>query len=208
MADLALDFRLPEALVALGLFLGDRRGVVGNAEVAAAHHDRVTACRPPMAGELLPFIVEEIVKGIIGGVELVDVARFVQLLHEFGVGKNDVERAGRRLGDQRQHVVAAGIVLRLELDVVGGLELGNHIGLAMAIPGEHVELDGLRPGAIDVGHRRADRRCRHAVFQHFAAARLGNLWIFHGCSPICGALQIRIARMVCSLIQYFAPMEN
>ena len=42
------------------------------------------------------------------------------------IRQDDVIGAGRRLGDERHHVVAAGIVLGLELDVVGRLEGADH----------------------------------------------------------------------------------
>ncbi|MCY1437005.1 hypothetical protein D9M71_531500 [compost metagenome] len=90
---------------------------------------------------------EEVVEGIVGGVEALDVVGGLELLHVFGVGKDQVEGAGRRLGDQPEHVVAAGVVLGADLDAVLALEVGDDVRLRVAGPGEDHQLFFRRVGA-------------------------------------------------------------
>jgi hypothetical protein len=115
--------------------------------------------------------MQHVVEVVVGRVQFLDIAGRIELLHELAIRQDDVIGAGRRLGDQAQHVVAACIILRLELHVVGRFELANDVGLAMAIPGQHVDLDRVSPCTADERHR---QRSRAAIPQHVAARRRQN----------------------------------
>ena len=156
MAELAGQARVPEHVIGRGLGLGQGVGVVGHAQKAEAGDDRIQPVAVPMAGEFLE-LREEFVEGVIRGVQGLDIAGRVQLLDIFGIRQDHVEGARRGLRDQAQHVVAAGIVFRHELDVVGGLEFGHHVGFGMAVPGQHGQFRGRRKGAPRQ-HRRGQRR--------------------------------------------------
>ena len=175
VAELALDLRLPEHLVGHRLVVGDGGGVVADAEVAEAHHHGIELAVLPVAGELLEVIIEHVVEGIIRRIHLLDVARRIQLLHELRIRQDDVIGAGGRLRDQRHHVVAARIILGLELHVVGGFELANHVGLAVAIPGQHVDLDRVGPGAADIGRAQGGGCGGRAIFENVAAIGLQDV---------------------------------
>ena len=153
--DFAGQFRVPEHVVVGGFSFGQRVGVVGDTKEAEAGDQREQLAILPVAGELLEF-GEVVVQRIVGRVQLFNIARTVQRLNVFGVRQDHVEGAGWGLRDQAKHVVAASVVFRHELHVVLGLELGHDIGLGMAIPSQHVQLDRLRICAA-AKHRRRQR---------------------------------------------------
>ena len=145
MTDLAGQLLRPVDVVGRSLLLGDRVRVVGDPQEAKPGQDREQLAVLPVAGKLLELrkVIGEIV---IRRVQLLDVPGGVQLLNVFGIRQDDVEGPWRRLGDQPKHIVAARIVLRLELYVVLSLEGGDDIGLGVAVPGEHGELNRLSEG--------------------------------------------------------------
>ena len=153
MPDLALHFRLPEAGIAHRFFGRNGVLVVGHAEMTKPDHHRIQLSISPMPWKLREILIQHVIERIVGGFKLFDISCCVQLLHKLAIRKNDVVGARGRLRNQSQQVVAAGIVFRLELDVVRGLELGNDVRLAMAIPGQHIDLSRRGPGARDKGCR-------------------------------------------------------
>ena len=109
--------------------------VVGHAEMTEAGDDRVEPAVLPVAGEPGEVVMEHVVEGVVRRVQLVDqIAAFDEDAGVLRIGVNDVEGAGRRLRERRQHVVAAGVILRLELDVVLRLECFDHVGLGQPVP--------------------------------------------------------------------------
>ena len=93
----------------------------------------------------------EVLEGIVGGVHLVDEAGVAQLHDVLTVRENDVVGSGRRLVDERQHLLAAHILLAHDLDAVLLLEgfddervgvarpaqIGQRILLRTGIPADH-----------------------------------------------------------------------
>ena len=114
--------------------------------MAEAHHHRIELAVGPVAREFGEVLIQHVVERIVGGVQLFDISGRVQLLHEFTVREDDVVGAWGRLRDQAQHVVSTGVVFRLELHVVGRLELGDDVRLTMAIPCQHVDFCRRGPG--------------------------------------------------------------
>ena len=133
--------------------------------MAETYHHRKQLAVLPMSGKFGEILIEHVIKRIVGGVHLLDIAGCVQLLHELAIRQDDVIGAGGRLRDQPQHIVTAGIIFRLELDVVGCLEFGNDVRLAMAVPGQHVDLGRRGPGPRNEGGR---QRCRRTICQRLA----------------------------------------
>ena len=144
VSDLARNLGIPEALVTHGVVGRDRGRVVTDAQVSETGHHRKERVAIPVTREPGEVLVQHVVKRVVVRVEGLDIAGRVQLLHEFGVREDDVVGARGRLGDQRQHVVATGVILGLELHIVGFLERAHDVGLAVAVPGEHVDLGRLR----------------------------------------------------------------
>ena len=119
------------------------------------------------------ILVVEITHVVLTRIHWVNIARFLEQFDEFPIGKNEIIGAGGRLGDECQHVVATGIVLGLDLDVVHGFKLFNHIGLTMPVPGNHVQFSCGVSAWRHEDHRHAKRagsRDRAGAFQDFPAA--------------------------------------
>ena len=134
--------------------------------MADLEHRRIEGAVLPVAGEVREILVQHVVEREIAGIQRLDIAGGVQLLDEFRVRQDHIVGAGRGLRDQRHHVVAARIVFGLELHIVGFLERADDVGLAVAVPSQHVEFRRACPGAPD-----ERRRQGHAAggLQHAAA---------------------------------------
>ena len=175
MPDLALHFGLPEAGIAHRFFGRDGVLVVGHAEMTKTDHHRIQLAVSPMAGKLREILIQHVIERIVGGFKLFDISCCVQLLHKLAIRKNNVISARGRLRDQPQHIVATGIIFRLELDVVRGFELGNDVRFAMTVPGQHVDFSRRGPGPRD---KRGRKRSRCAIDKRLAPGQLRTKKIF------------------------------
>ena len=166
MPQLASHAGIREHRIAGRVLLAQHIGVMRHPQKAKPRDDGIEGIALPMAGEFLELGVE-IVKGIVGGIQRLDIACRVQLLHILRVRQDHIIGARGRLRDQTQHIVAAGVVFRRELDVVLFLEGAHDVGLCMAIPGQHRQVDGLRRGPDGQEGRGQRGPCGH--FQQVAA---------------------------------------
>ena len=142
--------------------------------MAEAADHRIKLAVLPVAGELGEVVMLHVVEGIVRRVHLIDqVAALDQDAGIFGIGVDDVEGAGGRLRQGGQHVVAAGVVFRLELDVVLGLEGFDHVRFRQAIPGQHVDFGGLRPAAVHKRREQGYAGGSPGILQELAPCRLG-----------------------------------
>ena len=138
MADLSIQFRVPEDVVVRRLFRTDDIRIERDAEIAEPNDDGIQRITHPVRIKMR-VLIEEVAHVVRVGIHRLDIACFLEQFHELTIGQHEIVSARRRLRDQGKHVVPARVILCLDLDVVHGLELFHHVRLAVSVPGDHVE---------------------------------------------------------------------